>query len=95
MCTRLQHSIQCSTDQRLGISGVFSFSSLVNIYHSDTSISNWFILLVSVYLLEFLQSIMQVGKYHLLVCGTTPCMIRGSREIEDALLKNLGVKRNG
>ncbi|RWV94642.1 hypothetical protein GW17_00042797 [Ensete ventricosum] len=36
----------------------------------------------------------QVGKYHLLVCGTTPCMIRGSREIEDALLKHLGVKRN-
>lgn len=37
----------------------------------------------------------QVGKYHLLVCGTTPCMIRGSREIEESLLKHLGVKRNG
>ncbi|KAK3407230.1 NADH dehydrogenase [ubiquinone] flavoprotein 2, mitochondrial [Eucalyptus grandis] len=36
----------------------------------------------------------KVGKYHLLVCGTTPCMIRGSREIESALLKHLGVKRN-
>ncbi|VFQ68242.1 unnamed protein product [Cuscuta campestris] len=36
----------------------------------------------------------KVGKYHLLVCGTTPCMIRGSREIEGALLKHLGVKRN-
>ncbi|XP_060670458.1 NADH dehydrogenase [ubiquinone] flavoprotein 2, mitochondrial [Ziziphus jujuba] len=36
----------------------------------------------------------KVGKYHLLVCGTTPCMIRGAREIEDALLKHLGVKRN-
>ncbi|XP_040865372.1 NADH dehydrogenase [ubiquinone] flavoprotein 2, mitochondrial-like isoform X1 [Glycine max] len=36
----------------------------------------------------------QVGKYHLLVCGTTPCMIRGSRGIEEALLKHLGVKRN-
>ncbi|KAL9248497.1 NADH dehydrogenase [ubiquinone] flavoprotein 2, mitochondrial-like protein, partial [Drosera capensis] len=35
-----------------------------------------------------------VGKYHLLVCGTTPCMIRGSRDIEEALLKHLGVKRN-
>ncbi|KAJ6773794.1 putative proteinDH DEHYDROGENASE UBIQUINONE FLAVOPROTEIN 2 MITOCHONDRIAL [Salix purpurea] len=35
-----------------------------------------------------------VGKYHLLVCGTTPCMIQGSREIEDALMKHLGVKRN-
>ena len=37
----------------------------------------------------------QVGKYHLLVCGTSPCMIRGSRDIEEALLKHLGVKRNG
>lgn len=37
----------------------------------------------------------QVGQYHLLVCGTTPCMIRGSRGIEEALLKHLGVKRNG
>ncbi|KAJ9543320.1 hypothetical protein OSB04_023027 [Centaurea solstitialis] len=36
----------------------------------------------------------KVGKYHLLVCGTTPCMIRGSRDIEDSLLKHLGVKRN-
>uniref|UniRef100_J3M8Q9 Uncharacterized protein n=2 Tax=Oryza brachyantha TaxID=4533 RepID=J3M8Q9_ORYBR len=36
----------------------------------------------------------KVGKYHLLVCGTTPCMIRGSREIEEALLDHLGVKRN-
>lgn len=39
--------------------------------------------------------LVQVGKYHLLVCGTTPCMIRGSRDIEEALLKHLGVKRNG
>eukprot|EP00270_Netrium_digitus_P009841 TRINITY_DN3016_c0_g1_i2.p1 TRINITY_DN3016_c0_g1~~TRINITY_DN3016_c0_g1_i2.p1 ORF type:complete len:276 (+),score=59.05 TRINITY_DN3016_c0_g1_i2:100-927(+) len=36
----------------------------------------------------------KVGKYHLLVCGTTPCMLRGSRDIEAALLKHLGVKRN-
>eukprot|EP00252_Welwitschia_mirabilis_P000780 TRINITY_DN1074_c0_g1_i2.p1 TRINITY_DN1074_c0_g1~~TRINITY_DN1074_c0_g1_i2.p1 ORF type:complete len:259 (-),score=44.70 TRINITY_DN1074_c0_g1_i2:372-1148(-) len=36
----------------------------------------------------------KVGKYHLLVCGTTPCMIRGSCDIEEALLKHLGVKRN-
>lgn len=37
----------------------------------------------------------QVGKYHLLVCGTTPCMLCGSREIEEALLKHLNVARNG
>ncbi|KAL6007318.1 hypothetical protein ACLOJK_032815 [Asimina triloba] len=40
------------------------------------------------------RPLVKVGKYHLLVCGTTPCMIRGSREIEEALLKHLGVKRN-
>eukprot|EP00246_Nothoceros_aenigmaticus_P015382 TRINITY_DN6352_c0_g1_i2.p1 TRINITY_DN6352_c0_g1~~TRINITY_DN6352_c0_g1_i2.p1 ORF type:complete len:196 (-),score=23.06 TRINITY_DN6352_c0_g1_i2:445-1005(-) len=36
----------------------------------------------------------KVGKYHIQVCGTTPCMIRGSREVEAALLKHLGVGRN-
>ncbi|CAN4093358.1 unnamed protein product [Withania somnifera] len=36
----------------------------------------------------------KVGKYHLLVCGTTPCMIRGSRDIEETILKHLEVKRN-
>ncbi|XP_076935445.1 NADH dehydrogenase [ubiquinone] flavoprotein 2, mitochondrial-like [Bidens hawaiensis] len=36
----------------------------------------------------------KVGKYHLLVCGTTPCMIHGSRDIEAALLDHQGVKRN-
>jgi hypothetical protein len=30
-----------------------------------------------------------------LVCGTTPFMICGSREIEETLLEHLGVKRNG
>lgn len=34
-----------------------------------------------------------VGQYHLLVCGTTPCMLRGSRDIEAALLQHLGVSR--
>eukprot|EP00249_Psilotum_nudum_P010013 c22282_g1_i2 orf=116-937(+) len=36
----------------------------------------------------------KIGKYHLLVCGTTPCMLRGSCKIEETLLKHLGVKRN-
>jgi len=34
-----------------------------------------------------------VGKYHVMVCGTTPCMVRGSREIEAALEKHLGIKK--
>ncbi|CAN6853990.1 unnamed protein product, partial [Brassica oleracea] len=37
--------------------------------------------------------LLNVGKYHLLVCGTTPCMICGSRDIESVLLDHLGVKR--
>ena len=44
---------------------------------------------------SFFILLLQVGKYHLLVCGTTPCMIRGSRDIESALLDHLGVKRGG
>jgi len=34
-----------------------------------------------------------VGKYHVLVCGTTPCMLRGSREIEAALEAHWGIKK--
>jgi NADH dehydrogenase (ubiquinone) flavoprotein 2 len=34
-----------------------------------------------------------VGKYHVMVCGTTPCMLRGSRDIEKALSDHLGVKK--
>ncbi|CAM6092532.1 unnamed protein product [Calypogeia fissa] len=36
----------------------------------------------------------KVGQYHLLVCGTTPCMLMGSRSIEETLLKHLDVGRN-
>lgn len=36
----------------------------------------------------------KVGKYHLLVCGTTPCRLCGSCTIEETLLKHLGVERN-
>ena len=32
-----------------------------------------------------------VGKYHVMVCGTTPCMLRGSRDLEKALVKELGL----
>lgn len=62
-------------------------------------IDNWSIVIYSidkVWKRQIKQPLcLQVGKYHLLVCGTTPCMIRGSRDIESALLKHLGVKRNG
>ena len=35
----------------------------------------------------------KVGKYHVMVCGTTPCMLRGSRDIEKALSDYMGVKK--
>ena len=34
-----------------------------------------------------------MGKYHVMVCGTTPCMLRGSREIEAKLENHLGIKK--
>ncbi|KAF8062742.1 NADH dehydrogenase [ubiquinone] flavoprotein 2 [Scenedesmus sp. PABB004] len=33
----------------------------------------------------------RVGKYHVMVCGTTPCRLQGSQGIEAALVKALGV----
>lgn len=36
----------------------------------------------------------RVGKYHLQVCGTTPCMIRGSREIMRAITDFAGIHNN-
>ena len=35
----------------------------------------------------------KMGKYHVMVCGTTPCMLRGSRDVEKALSEYLGVKK--
>lgn len=36
-----------------------------------------------------------VGKYHLQICGTTPCMVRGARKVIDAAMENAGVKHMG
>ena len=33
-----------------------------------------------------------VGKYHLQLCTTTPCWLRGSDEILQAIKKNLGIR---
>ena len=33
-----------------------------------------------------------VGKYHVQVCGTTPCYLRGAKEIMEACQKQLGIK---
>ena len=32
----------------------------------------------------------KVGKYHLMVCGTTPCMLRGSRDVYAEISNHLG-----
>ncbi len=33
----------------------------------------------------------RVGRYHVMVCGTTPCMLCGSRDIMSAAQEHLGV----
>ena len=35
----------------------------------------------------------KMGKLHVMVCGTTPCMLRGSRDIEKALSEYMGVEK--
>jgi NADH-quinone oxidoreductase subunit E len=37
----------------------------------------------------------QIGKYHIQVCGTTPCWLRGASDIMKACEKELGVKCKG
>lgn len=34
-----------------------------------------------------------VGKYHLQLCGTTPCMLRGANELCDAIEKKLNLRK--
>ncbi|KAG1675386.1 hypothetical protein FOA52_012305 [Chlamydomonas sp. UWO 241] len=33
----------------------------------------------------------KMGKYHVMVCGTTPCRLQGAQKIEAALVKHLGI----
>lgn len=33
----------------------------------------------------------KMGKYHIMVCGTTPCMLCGSRTIYQAIKDHLGI----
>ncbi len=33
-----------------------------------------------------------IGKYHVQVCGTTPCMLRGSEDIMKACERHLGIR---
>ncbi|KAJ8042528.1 NADH dehydrogenase [ubiquinone] flavoprotein 2, mitochondrial [Holothuria leucospilota] len=33
-----------------------------------------------------------VGKYHIQICTTTPCMLRGSDDIKDAITRKIGIK---
>jgi NADH dehydrogenase (ubiquinone) flavoprotein 2 len=35
-----------------------------------------------------------VGKYHLQMCGTTPCMVRGATDVINSALEHLGVEKN-
>lgn len=33
----------------------------------------------------------KIGKYHIMVCGTTPCMLQGSKKIRQAVIDRLGI----
>mmetsp|Transcript_15001 Transcript_15001/g.21183 ORF Transcript_15001/g.21183 Transcript_15001/m.21183 type:complete len:267 (+) Transcript_15001:28-828(+) len=33
-----------------------------------------------------------VGKYHIQLCGTTPCMVRGAQKIKQAITDHVGIK---
>eukprot|EP00775_Hariotina_reticulata_P009255 gene9255-9421_t len=33
----------------------------------------------------------KIGKYHVMICGTTPCRLQGAQGIEQALVKHLGI----
>lgn len=33
----------------------------------------------------------KIGKYHIMICGTTPCRLQGAQKIEEALVKELGI----
>jgi NADH dehydrogenase (ubiquinone) flavoprotein 2 len=35
-----------------------------------------------------------VGKFHLQICGTTPCMVRGAGKVMDSAMNHLGVEKN-
>jgi len=37
----------------------------------------------------------KVGKYHLQVCGTTPCMLRGARDIIQAIKDYAHIEMDG
>jgi len=36
----------------------------------------------------------KVGKYHLQMCGTTPCLLRGSRAVLEKAMEHLGVTKD-
>lgn len=39
-----------------------------------------------------LYNLKPVGKYHVQVCGTTPCWLRGATEIKEACQKHLNIR---
>jgi len=48
---------------------------------------------VATFYTMFNRSVM--GKYHLMVCGTTPCMVRGAPKVKEALCNHLNISDYG
>lgn len=69
---------------------VATFDSMFNQteVRNKRPVCTWQLQLVSS---SFCDMVLWMGKYHLLVCGSTPWMIRGSRDIEAVLLKHFRV----
>jgi NADH-quinone oxidoreductase E subunit len=42
-----------------------------------------------------MYNLQPMGKYHVQVCGTTPCMLRGAEDVVEALKTKLGVELGG
>ena len=60
----------------------------VSLKHKLQIVSNFF--QVATFYTMFIRN--PVGKYHLQLCTTTPCWLRGSDEILQAIKKNLGIR---
>ena len=43
----------------------------------------------------FMYNTKPIGKHHLQVCGTTPCWLRGSDQVRDAIKQCTGIKHYG
>lgn len=81
----LLHLAQKQNDNFLSLSAMKKISKILEISEMD-------VFEVASFYSMFNRE--KVGKYHLQICGTTPCQLCGAREIIAACEKHLGIKNN-